>query len=33
MGDKERKEVLKLGNWEDGKKEEKRSFEVTKLGR
>ncbi len=30
QGDMERKEVMKLGSWEDGKI---RSFEVRKLGR
>jgi hypothetical protein len=29
---KERKEVMKIGSWEDGKRGEKGSFEVRKLG-
>ena len=35
QGDKERKEVMKLGSWEDGKKGqgEKGSYEVGKLGK
>ena len=33
MGKEGKKEVMKLGSWEDGKKGEKGSFENRKLGR
>jgi len=33
MGKTERKEVLKIGSWEDRRNGEKGSFEIRKLGR